>query len=50
VDRDGDVDLIFAFRAGQTGIACRDTEATLMGQTFAGESFAGTDGVVAIGC
>ena len=31
VDRDGDEDLLLHFRTQQTGIACTDTQATLVG-------------------
>jgi predicted outer membrane repeat protein len=45
VDRDGDMDLVFHFRLGSTGLTCDSTEGTLLGQTFAGEPFMGTDSV-----
>jgi hypothetical protein len=34
-DRDGDSDLILTFRSIETGIGCGDTEAVLIGQTYA---------------
>jgi len=50
VGRDGDADLIVVFRANQTGIVCGDTKATLVGDTFAGGSFMGTDSIETTGC
>ncbi len=50
VDRDGDTDLLLGFRTSETGIACGDTEASLTGQTFAGESISGSDSFVTSGC
>jgi hypothetical protein len=43
VDDDGDTDLLFHFRFGETGIQCGDTEATLTGLTYDGAEFSGTD-------
>ena len=50
VDRDGDTDLVLVFRVRQTGIACGDTEATLMGETFDGKQIVGADSIVTTGC
>ena len=50
VDRDGDVDLIVMFRTNQTGIICEDTQATLVGETFAGASFIGADAIKTTSC
>lgn len=43
VDGDGDMDLVFHFRLGETTLSCSATEATLTGVTTAGRSFYGTD-------
>lgn len=43
VDGDGDIDLVFHFRFGDTGIACGDEEAILTGVTFAGKNISGID-------
>jgi hypothetical protein len=48
VDDDGDMDLIFFFKAQEVGIAAGDTEATLTGATFGGESIIGTDSVMTV--
>jgi DNA-binding beta-propeller fold protein YncE len=45
VDGDGDVDLVFHFRNGDTAIDCGATEATLTGETFEGRAITGTDAV-----
>jgi len=46
VDRDGDADLILHFKISDTGITCGDTEATLTGETFAGDAIQGTDSLI----
>ena len=43
VDFDGDMDLVFHFRRGETGIACGDTSATLWGKTLDGYDFEASD-------
>jgi hypothetical protein len=43
VDGDGDLDLLFHFRLAETGIQCGDTEVTLTGMTYHGQSIMGTD-------
>ncbi|MDD3642808.1 MAG: hypothetical protein PHQ19_05025 [Candidatus Krumholzibacteria bacterium] len=43
VDQDGDMDLVFHFRRGETGIACGDTIAVLWGTTFDGYGFEASD-------
>jgi hypothetical protein len=43
VDDDGDLDLIFHFRLGDTQLTCEFTEATLRGETFDGQAIIGTD-------
>ncbi len=43
--RDGLPDLICKFRIRETGITCEDTNVTLIGTTFFGESVIGTDAI-----
>ena len=43
VDGDGDTDLVFHFRLGETGLGCGSTQGTLQGQTFGGQAIEGTD-------
>jgi len=50
VDYDGDLDLTLKFNTRETGIACGDTEATLIGETFDGVHFTGTDSIKTVGC
>jgi len=50
VDRDGDPDLLLYFKIQRTGITCSDTEATLSGETYEGQSFTGTDSIQTVGC
>ena len=50
VDLDGDTDLMLHFRTQETGIQCGDTEATLTGETFDGQSFQASDSIVTVGC
>lgn len=45
VDNDGDRDLIFHFRLGNTALTCVSTQATLTGHTFAGSAITGSDSV-----
>jgi hypothetical protein len=49
VDEDGDMDLVFHFRLGDTALTCDATEGTLMGQTFNGTPIEGTDALNVIG-
>jgi hypothetical protein len=49
-DNDGDMDVVLHFRTDSTGILCGDTEATLTGETFGGEQFAGSDVIKTIKC
>jgi hypothetical protein len=49
IDNDGDIDLLFHFRLGETDLTCASTEATITGQTFSGEYFAGTNQITTIG-
>lgn len=50
VDRDGDLDRVFHFKLQDTAIQCRDTRATLTGQTVSGGAIAGTDSIRVLGC
>ena len=50
VNNDGLGDLLLRFKIPATGIACGDTEATLIGETFDGLSFDGTDLIKTVGC
>ena len=45
VDYDGDMDLVFHFRLGDTNLTCDSEEGTLTGETFDGQSIQITDGV-----
>jgi len=49
-NEDGLSDLSCKFKMSDTGIACGDTEATLIGKTFGGESISGTDSIETVGC
>jgi hypothetical protein len=50
VNDDDFMDMVFHFKTQETGIACGDAEATLMGETFGGTQFTGTDAVKTVGC
>ena len=50
INKDGLGDLLLRFKVSQTGISCGDTEATLVGETFDGLSFIGTDSIETVGC
>jgi len=50
INRDGIGDLLLRFKIQKTGIDCGDTEATLIGETFDGQSFSGTDTIKTVGC
>ncbi len=49
-DGDGDLDLVLHFPTQDTGIQCGDSEASLTGETFGGQSIQGSDSVVTAGC
>jgi len=49
VDGDGDTDLVFHFRVGETGLTCSSTEGTLIGETFDGQAIEGTDAIRMVG-
>ena len=50
VNDDGFMDMEFHFKPQEIGISCGDTEVILMGETFGGIKFTGTDAVETIGC
>lgn len=50
VDRDGRLDIVFYFKGRQAGVTCGDASAALVGATFGGEKFEGTDSVEVLGC
>jgi hypothetical protein len=45
VDGDGDIDLVFHFRLGDTVLTCDSRLGTLTGETFDGRDFGGIDAV-----
>ncbi|HEX6901892.1 MAG TPA: nidogen-like domain-containing protein [Thermoanaerobaculia bacterium] len=45
VDRDGDIDLVFHFQAGETSLTCASTTGVLTGQTFDHRPIQGSDSV-----
>jgi len=49
VDHDGDTDLEFHFRLGETELTCESTEGTLTGETFGGMAIEGTDEINMVG-
>lgn len=49
VDDDGDMDLVFHFRRGETGIQCGDTTARLWGTTIDGYDFEAYDTIRTVG-
>ena len=50
VNGDSFDDMVFHFSTQETGIACGDTDATLTGETFGGDSITGIDTVKTAGC
>jgi hypothetical protein len=50
VDGDGRLDMVFYFKGRQVGVTCGDVSAMLVGATFGGEKFEGTDSVEVLGC
>jgi hypothetical protein len=50
IDSDGDADLVTHFGISETGISCGDTQATLSGETFAGEPISGSDVINTVNC
>ena len=49
VNRDGDTDLLFHFKLGDTSLTCDSTDATLVGETFDGQAIVGVDSSRMIG-
>jgi hypothetical protein len=49
VDGDGDVDLVFHFLLGDTGLTCTSTEGALSGLTFDGQTIGSMNSVNMIG-
>jgi CSLREA domain-containing protein len=45
LDEDGDIDLEFHFRLGDSHLTCNSTEGVLTGETFDGQAIAGIDSV-----
>jgi hypothetical protein len=50
VNQDGRPDLILHFDTQATGIRCGDDSASLSGNTFGGQSVAGSDSIHTVGC
>ena len=50
VDGDSDADLVFRFKILETGIACGDHQATLIGKTLSGQNITGSDTIKTIDC
>ncbi len=46
---DGDTDLVFHFRLGDTTLDCNSSDGTLTGETFSGQAIEGTDAVRTVG-
>jgi hypothetical protein len=45
VDRDGDKDLVFHFRLGETDLSCKSREGILVGETYDGLPIVGSDSI-----
>lgn len=45
VDLDGDLDIVFHFRLGDTNLTCESEEGTITGETFDGLMIEGTDSI-----
>ena len=50
VNQDGHADFVVHFNVQETGIASCDTEATLTGETFGGQSITSTDSIRTVKC
>lgn len=50
INKDGLRDLLLQFRIRDTGILCGDTEATLTGEDFDEQAFAGSDAIITVKC
>ena len=49
-DDDSDIDIIFAFRPSEAGIACEDTELGLTGSTYDGIPVVSSDSITTTDC
>lgn len=49
-DGDGDTDMLFGFRAEESGIACGDTDVMISGETYGGQQFIGSDAITTTEC
>jgi probable HAF family extracellular repeat protein len=49
-DYDGNWDVVFKVKTRETGIACGDTESTLLAQTMDGDPITGSDSITTVGC
>jgi len=49
-DGDGDIDYIYSFNTGATGIDCLDTHIAISGRTYSGDPIAGRDVIVPVNC
>ena len=50
IDGDGDIDFVYRFTTGATGVTCLDTNITVAGKTYAGAPIAGHDSIAPQGC
>jgi len=50
VDADGDIDMLFNFKTGQTGVTCSLTQLGIKAKTYDAESVIGADTIVTTGC
>ena len=50
VNGDGVTDLKLHFRTTESGIACGDTSVMLIGETYDGAAFEGSDEIATVGC
>ena len=50
VNRDGYPDMVLYFRTKATGIRCGDESASVSGNIFGGQRFAGSDSIGTVGC
>ncbi len=50
IDGDGDLEAAFLFQTLDAAFLCEDTDALLIGETYAGQKFIGTDAITTINC
>ena len=50
IDGDTETDVLVGFHTQDTGVFCGDTEISLIGETFTGDAFIGTDTIVTSEC